>query len=275
MDTPEALSWIGSAVRERREELGLAQEGLAATCRDLGMGLTRAEIALIEHGKRNVGVIESLGLAAALGTTLNGLLYGPSVGTINEPTDDDRDPAPMRVDMGVQHINTFALGEVLGPVGLTATDPTKEPMAYSWSHVVDAGDVDPSVAQQRINRRLYDPELAELVDDGYDAETVQGVIAAVSDQLAPDMPPVPRFQGRTFKSFEDWQQREPITWDMLEDTPRTVTNLVWWLVNKRLAETGGVNTARGTVNVQVAARRRVRRAIDEAIAAQQERGGKR
>ena len=245
MDTPEALSWIGSAVRKRRDELGLTQEGLAATCRDLGMGLTRAEIALIEHGKRNVGVIESLGLAAALGTTLHGLLYGPSVDPLKESSDDDGRPAPKRVDMGVQHIDAFALGEVLGE-GLTSADPTKEePMAYWWGHYgwSEPGDVDLTVAQQHINMRLFDPELAELVDDGYDTETVQGVIAAVSDQLAPDM---------------------------LDGTPRTVTNLVRWLVDKRLAEPGGVNTARGTVNVQVAARRRVRRAIDQAIAAQRE-----
>ena len=65
------LKAFGRAVRKRREELDLSQEKLAELA-----DLHRTYIADIERGTRNVGLINIMRTAEALGITVSELLDG-------------------------------------------------------------------------------------------------------------------------------------------------------------------------------------------------------
>lgn len=61
---------FGEAVRLRRRELGLTQEGLAEDS-----GLRQAYIAQIESGKRNISLLNIERLAGALGVPISALFF--------------------------------------------------------------------------------------------------------------------------------------------------------------------------------------------------------
>jgi transcriptional regulator with XRE-family HTH domain len=67
----KALIAFGKAVRKRREELGLSQEKLAEFA-----DLHRTYIADVERGSRNIGLLNVLGIAEALGLAAPDLLMG-------------------------------------------------------------------------------------------------------------------------------------------------------------------------------------------------------
>ena len=60
---------LGSALRRRREEMGLTQEDLAERS-----GLHRTYVGSIERGERNPAVENLARLSAALGMTVAGLM---------------------------------------------------------------------------------------------------------------------------------------------------------------------------------------------------------
>lgn len=62
----ENIEAAGSALRQRREALGLTQAQTAAAA-----GLTRARLSLIERGLTNVSLASYLRLAAALNSQLS------------------------------------------------------------------------------------------------------------------------------------------------------------------------------------------------------------
>lgn len=69
--TTKALKTFGSRVRERRNELGLSQEGLAGIS-----GLHRTYIGSLERGERNVSLVNVVRLAAALDMDPSALVKG-------------------------------------------------------------------------------------------------------------------------------------------------------------------------------------------------------
>lgn len=60
-DKDEHLKALGTAIRARRETLGISQEALAD-----GAGMDRAHMGKIERGERNVTVLNLLKIATAL-----------------------------------------------------------------------------------------------------------------------------------------------------------------------------------------------------------------
>lgn len=60
-NTPDVRVRFGEAVRLRRQELGLTQEGLAD-----GSGLRQSYVAQVESGKRNISLLNIEKLARAL-----------------------------------------------------------------------------------------------------------------------------------------------------------------------------------------------------------------
>lgn len=60
---------VGRAIRKRREEVGLSQEGLAEEA-----GLHRTYISLVERGRRNISVDALSQIAEALGVYPSRLL---------------------------------------------------------------------------------------------------------------------------------------------------------------------------------------------------------
>ena len=68
---PLVLVRFGKALRSRRAETGLSQEGLAALA-----GLDRTYVGGIERGERNVALVNLSKLAKALGLSLSELLDG-------------------------------------------------------------------------------------------------------------------------------------------------------------------------------------------------------
>lgn len=60
---------VGRAIRKRREEVGLSQEGLAEEA-----GLHRTYISLVERGRRNISVDALSQIAEALGVYPSKLL---------------------------------------------------------------------------------------------------------------------------------------------------------------------------------------------------------
>lgn len=60
---------VGRAIRKRRQEVGLSQEGLAE-----GAGLHRTYISLVERGRRNISVDALSQIAEALGVYPSKLL---------------------------------------------------------------------------------------------------------------------------------------------------------------------------------------------------------
>lgn len=65
------LSLIGESVRERRELKQWSQEELALRC-----GLDRTYVGGVERGERNIGVINLVRIASALGAPASSLLDG-------------------------------------------------------------------------------------------------------------------------------------------------------------------------------------------------------
>ena len=67
---------FGEAVRLRRRELGLTQEGLAE-----GSGLRQAYVAQVESGRRNISLLNIERLARALGLPVSALFseYGADI----------------------------------------------------------------------------------------------------------------------------------------------------------------------------------------------------
>lgn len=70
---PDVKVRFGEAIRQRRRELGLSQEDLAARA-----GLHRTYVADVERGHRNLSLINIEKLAAALGLQVSQLFgdYG-------------------------------------------------------------------------------------------------------------------------------------------------------------------------------------------------------
>jgi transcriptional regulator with XRE-family HTH domain len=62
---------IGANVRATREACGLSQEALGALCK-----LPEAEVAAIERGERDPGVLDLIKIATALRTTPAALMRG-------------------------------------------------------------------------------------------------------------------------------------------------------------------------------------------------------
>jgi transcriptional regulator with XRE-family HTH domain len=71
MPAKSSLEAFGRAMRGRRLELGLSQEGLAEAC-----GMHRTYVGGIERGERNVSLRNLLAIARALDTTASELLAG-------------------------------------------------------------------------------------------------------------------------------------------------------------------------------------------------------
>lgn len=67
----QALVAFGARVRARRKELGMTQEKLADGC-----GLHWTYLGQIERGRRNIGLLNIIRIAAALGTTPAALVDG-------------------------------------------------------------------------------------------------------------------------------------------------------------------------------------------------------
>lgn len=67
----DILSRLGDTVRERREVKHWSQEELAFRC-----GLDRTYVGGVERGERNVGVVNLVRIAYALGVTPSSLLEG-------------------------------------------------------------------------------------------------------------------------------------------------------------------------------------------------------
>lgn len=67
----EALAAFGDNVRRARVSLGLSQEELADRC-----GLHRTYVGGIERGERNLGLLNVLRIASALGCSPGSLLKG-------------------------------------------------------------------------------------------------------------------------------------------------------------------------------------------------------
>ena len=65
---PDIRERFGDAVRDRREEMGLTQEGLADRA-----GVHRTYLSDIERGSRNVSLINIERLAAGLAVPMSGL----------------------------------------------------------------------------------------------------------------------------------------------------------------------------------------------------------
>ena len=65
---PDIRERFGDAVRDRREEMGLTQEGLADKA-----GVHRTYLSDIERGSRNVSLINIERLAAGLAVPMSGL----------------------------------------------------------------------------------------------------------------------------------------------------------------------------------------------------------
>ena len=65
-EKPDVLERFGTAVKFRREELGLTQEDLAEKA-----GIHRTYLSDIERGTRNLSLINIEKLAAALSTTMS------------------------------------------------------------------------------------------------------------------------------------------------------------------------------------------------------------
>jgi transcriptional regulator with XRE-family HTH domain len=74
VDTDPMLAAFCKAVQERREELGLSQEELAARA-----GLHRTYISDIERGSRNLSLKSLSRLAAALDTPVSALIHTAEV----------------------------------------------------------------------------------------------------------------------------------------------------------------------------------------------------
>lgn len=68
------LGRIGSAIRDRRKELGISQEALADAA-----GLDRAHMGKIERGERNVTILNLIRIAAALNDLPSNLLSAASL----------------------------------------------------------------------------------------------------------------------------------------------------------------------------------------------------
>lgn len=68
-DAKEFLRAFGDAVRARRKERGLSQEAFADV-----IPLYRSYVADVERGARNLGLVNSLRIARALGVPLSQLL---------------------------------------------------------------------------------------------------------------------------------------------------------------------------------------------------------
>ncbi len=69
MSRAPELQALGTSVRDRRRQLGLSQEALAART-----GLHRTYIGGIERGERNVSLLNICVLAEALSTTVSNLV---------------------------------------------------------------------------------------------------------------------------------------------------------------------------------------------------------
>jgi len=67
------LTVLGSNVRARRLAVGISQERLAAKC-----GLHRTYIGSVERGERNIGLLNVVKIACALGVSPQILLAGIS-----------------------------------------------------------------------------------------------------------------------------------------------------------------------------------------------------
>jgi len=67
-EKPDVLERFGTAVKFRREELGLTQEDLAEKA-----GIHRTYLSDIERGTRNLSLINIEKLAVALSTTMSDL----------------------------------------------------------------------------------------------------------------------------------------------------------------------------------------------------------
>ena len=259
MDSGPAVQWVGAAVRQRREAIGFSQTRLANVCEEIGLPLSQADIAAIEGGRRQVGAIESLMLCVALGTTLERLLYGDAVEGPQGSVGGNETPAPSHVDWGGRRFSTWALAEVLMD-GLTNADgPTAN--ADHWRATDPATEVDPAEVQGVIGRLIDDPDLAAFIDEGYNPADLERIRFEVVSQLYP----VP---------FERLEQLKPgMVLNIYQDT--TYTTLVRLIADERAATIGRDLDPRGRRTIEAAARRRIRRAINMILAAQQEQGGKR
>lgn len=76
MPTIEQL--VASNMRSRRQELGLTQAELAELAAAFGAPWTQAKIALVETGRRQLGLGETLLLGNVLGVALDQLILGPT-----------------------------------------------------------------------------------------------------------------------------------------------------------------------------------------------------
>jgi transcriptional regulator with XRE-family HTH domain len=65
---------VASNIRARRHFRGMEQAELAVRMQSLGFAWRRATVSDIERNKRNVSLTEALGLAVALGTTIEELI---------------------------------------------------------------------------------------------------------------------------------------------------------------------------------------------------------
>lgn len=233
-DTPEALAWIGSAVRKRRVDLGLSQAQLANVLTTaMGMPMDQPAIAALEAGKRQVGVVELMVFAAALRCTLNGLLYGPVAEgewiTVGTPPIH-----PTYVSLGNLKINTYALGEVLEG-GWT------EDTAHAWSLSSEAGQgiVDPVAVWEAIELLTLDPEAEMLIEAQVcTREQLANVLPRAAEMVTTALPPA-----------GGW----------------TVTKLLNHLVDARIAEIPDGVTERGRRTIASAQRRRITECLKEVL----------
>ena len=75
MNKNPSLVKLGSRVRKFRERIGISQEELAHNA-----DLDRTYVGGVERGERNLGVLNLLRLAAALGCSASTLLSGVALG---------------------------------------------------------------------------------------------------------------------------------------------------------------------------------------------------
>ena len=68
-DAQEFLVGFGEAIRARRKEMGLSQEALAEE-----IPLYRSYLADVERGARNLGLVNAMRVASALGVPLSRLV---------------------------------------------------------------------------------------------------------------------------------------------------------------------------------------------------------